>query len=132
MRDTQHIETLPFHTDSGLGATARIGLIVLQTDQTLEHETGVLLRGDGIAVYHARIPNETEVTPETLRQMELGLPAAASMLPGSFDFDAIGYGCTSGATMIGEDRVSAIIRQIHLSTIYVQERIRIFSPVQGS
>ncbi|MCQ0092708.1 Asp/Glu racemase [Roseovarius sp. M141] len=113
MRDRQHIETLPFHTDSGLGGTARIGLIVLQTDQTLEYETGALMRGDGTAVYHARIPNETEVTPETLRQMELDLPAAASLLPGSFGFDAIGYGCTSGATMIGEDRVAAIIRQVH-------------------
>ena len=32
---TQSIQTLPFETDTGLGARARIGLIVLQTDQTL-------------------------------------------------------------------------------------------------
>ncbi len=110
---SQNIETLPFGLDAGLGVRARFGLIVLQSDQTAEHEFASLLHGDGVAVYHARIPNVMEVTPETLRAMERDLPAAASLLPEAFGFDAIGYCCTSGATMIGEDRVDQIIRQIH-------------------
>lgn len=108
-----HIEALQFETDTGLGSRARIGLVILQSDQTAEHEFASLLRRDGVALYHARIPNAMEVTPETLRAMEQDLPVAAALLPGSFCFDAIGYCCTSGATMIGEDRVDRIIRQIH-------------------
>jgi maleate isomerase len=107
------IEELAFETDAGLGAVARIGLIVLQTDQTIEDDFATLIRGDGVTRYHARIPNAMEVTPQTLRQMEQDMPVAAELLPAEFGFDAIGYGCTSGATMIGEDRVSEIIQQTH-------------------
>jgi maleate isomerase len=113
MSMTPHIESLPFETDAGLGQRARIGLIILQTDQTIEHEFASLLRGDGVALYHARIPNAMEVTRETLGQMENDLPTAAELLPEQFNFDAIGYCCTSGATMIGETRVDQIIRQTH-------------------
>lgn len=107
------IETLDFETDAGLGQKARIGLIVLQTDQTIEHEFARLLPGEGTALYHARIPNAMEVSPETLRQMQVDLPAAAALLPSAFGFDAIGYACTSGATMIGEAEVDRMIRAVH-------------------
>jgi maleate isomerase len=107
------IETLDFETDAGLGQKARIGLIVLQTDQTIEHEFARLMPGDGTALYHARIPNAMEVSPETLRQMQRDLPTTAALLPPSFGFDAIGYACTSGATMIGEDQVDQMIRAVH-------------------
>lgn len=113
MSDTKHIETLDFQIDSGLGSAARIGLIVLQTDRTLEHELSHLLDVDGVALYHSRIPNEAEVTPQTLRRMEQDLPVAAALLPPSFNFDAIGYGCTSGAAMIGENRIDEILRRVH-------------------
>lgn len=108
-----NVETLNFTTDEGLGQRARIGLIVLQTDQTIEHEMTRLLGDEGVALYHARIRNDVEVTPDTLRQMEINLPRTASLLPSSFEFDAIGYACTSGATVIGEDRVDKIIRKVH-------------------
>ena len=111
--DAPDIQTLTFGTDAGIGHRARIGLIVLQTDQTIEAEFASLLRGDGIALHHARIRNATEVTPETLRQMERELPEAAKLLPRHFCFDAIGYGCTSGTTLIGEARVDRIIRRAH-------------------
>ncbi len=107
------IETLDFETDAGLGQKARIGLIVLQTDQTIEHEFARLMPGGGTALYHARIPNAMEVSPETLRQMQRDLPATAALLPPSFEFNAIGYACTSGATMIGEVQVDQMIRAVH-------------------
>jgi maleate isomerase len=107
------IETLDFETDAGLGGRARIGLIVLQTDQTIEHEFARLMPGDGTALYHARIPNAMEVSPETLRQMQRDLPATAALLPAAFGFDAVGYACTSGATMIGEAKVDQMIRDVH-------------------
>lgn len=107
------IETLDFETDAGLGQQARIGLIVLQTDQTIEYEFARLMPHDDTALYHARIPNTMEVSPETLRQMQHDLPATAALLPPSFALDAIGYACTSGATMIGEDKVDQMIRAVH-------------------
>lgn len=108
------VETLDFVTDQGLGTRARLGLIVLQTDQTIEHEFAQVLGANAdVALYAARIPNAMDVTPDTLRQMALDLPHAAGLLPNSFGFDVIGYACTSGATMIGETRVDALIRGVH-------------------
>ena len=113
MSKAPHIETLAFETDGGLGQMSRIGLIILQTDQTLEYEMAELLNSDGVVLYHTRIPNEMEVTPETLAAMALEMPRTAALLPESFGFDAIGYCCTSGATVIGEARVDEIIRDVH-------------------
>lgn len=103
---------LGFTTDEGFGHRACIGLVVLETDQTLEPESRQL-GVDGVAWYHARIPMEPEVTPTTLTDMEQRLPVAAALLPADFGFDAIGYGCTSAATLIGEDAVNAAIHRAH-------------------
>jgi len=103
---------LAFGTDDGFGGRARIGLVVLENDQTVEAE----LRGlwpDGVTAFVTRIPMEDQVTPETLLAMEERIPAAAGLLPSTFGFDAIGYGCTSAATLIGEDVVNAAIRRAH-------------------
>ena len=107
------VQQLPYLTDAGLGQTAKIGLIVLQTDQTIEAELGQILAIDGVACYHSRITNAMQVTPQTLAQMQTDLPIAARLLPNAFAFDAIGYGCTSGATIIGEAQVAQIILAEH-------------------
>ena len=103
---------LSFDTDDGFGARARLGLIVLESDQTIEAEAG-MLDIDGVDIYHSRIPNALEVTPETLTDMEAQLPIAAALLPSEFEFDAIGYGCTSAATLIGAEGVAAGIHAAH-------------------
>ncbi|MGB1236353.1 MAG: maleate cis-trans isomerase family protein, partial [Planktomarina sp.] len=105
--------TQPCDFDGGLGQTARIGLIVLQSDQTLEHDFTQLFSGDGVVIHHARIPNAMEVTPESLRDMARDLPDAAALLPKQFGFDAIAYACTSGATMIGESAVAELVQRHH-------------------
>lgn len=115
MDSRQTIEQCHFQTDDGLGHVARIGLIVLQSDQTIEHEFSQMVRKPGIALYHSRIPNDMKVTPQTLRDMRENLPNAAALLPSQFGFDAIGYACTSGATMIGEDQVEAYVNEVHPS-----------------
>ena len=86
---------------------------MLSSDQTLEYEFRSLLDFKGVAFYHSRIPNEMEITKETLAKMEEELPEVASILPKSFNFSAIGYGCTSGATIIGEDQVEKAIQKVH-------------------
>ena len=103
---------LPFDTDDGFGSRARIGLIVLASDQTIEAEAR-MLELPGVDFYHSRIPNSMEVTPETLTDMERRLPEAAALLPREFRFDVIGYGCTSAATLIGAGRVTAAIQSEH-------------------
>ena len=111
--NTQQIQRLDYSIDVGMGHRARIGLLVLQTDQTIEGEFRRLLPSEGIATYHARLANSMLVTPTTLASMERELPIAAKLLPCEFGFSAIGYGCTSGSTMIGEARVSEIINEAH-------------------
>lgn len=103
---------LQFEIDEGFGPRAMIGLILLETDRTLEVEARQLDL-DGVAFYHSRIPNEAEVTAETLTAMEARLPAAAALLPRRFGFDAIGYGCTSAATLIGDESVTAAVQSAH-------------------
>ena len=64
---------LQHKTDSGWGSRAHIGIIVLRTDQTLEHEFRPLLNLEGVAPHHSRIANEMEVTKEMLANMEAEL-----------------------------------------------------------
>ena len=103
---------MPFSVDDGFGPRARIGLVVLEGDQTVEAELSSLWPV-GVAAFATRIPMEDRVTAETLRAMEERIPTAAKLLPTGFGFDVIGYGCTSAATLIGEARVDAAIRRAH-------------------
>ena len=75
---------LPFALDSGIAARAAIGVVVLATDQTLEHELRAMLRLDGVAFYESRIHNSPSINPATLAAMESDLTGAAALiLPGS-------------------------------------------------
>ena len=110
---TEHISRLGFETDEGAGARARIGLLVLESDQTMEWEMRLLTHLPGVAVYHARLANDAVVTPDTLAKMEAELPVAAGLLPPYLGLSALGYGCTSGSTIIGEERVTEILQNQH-------------------
>lgn len=103
---------LRYEVDEGIGTRANLGLIVLQTDETIEHEMVQLMKRPGVALYHSRIPMPPDVTPETLAKMEQDLPTAAALLPISLDFDVIGYGCTSAATVIGPEGVARAIHRV--------------------
>jgi maleate isomerase len=108
---TISLTDLPFAIDAGLAARARIGLVVLASDLTIEHEwRKVLADIDGVALHHARLFNDSRITPETLRAMEgLIAPTAALLLPGHA-FDVIAYGCTSASMVLGEERVIELLR----------------------
>lgn len=103
---------LPFDTDDGIGTRATLGVIVLETDETLEPEFSRMVVGDGIALYHGRIPMTPDIRPDTLARMEADLPAAVRLLPSSADFDVIGYGCTSAASVIGSGAVVRAVRSV--------------------
>jgi maleate isomerase len=107
------IENLPFATDDGIASRARIGLIVLATDFTIEHEWRKIMSGlDGVALYESRILNDNQITPETLRAMEPRIASSADViLPGS-TLDVVAYGCTSASMAIGEEKVFERIRSV--------------------
>lgn len=117
MKDNSAVEAaitrLGFTTDAGAGARARLGLLVLESDHTMEWEMRLMTHLPGVAVYHARLANDVVVTPETLANMEAELPVAAGLLPDYLGLTALGYGCTSGSTIIGEERVAAILEGKH-------------------
>ncbi|HRP78201.1 MAG: aspartate/glutamate racemase family protein [Pigmentiphaga sp.] len=105
-----NIEHIAFDTDAGVGTLANIGLLVLQTDQTIEDEFRLALP-DGVALYGARLPSPVEITPDNLRRMEADIPGAVRLLP-DVAFGAIGFGCTSGALVIGEAAVAERVREV--------------------
>lgn len=92
-----------------LGHRAALGLIVLQSDETIEHDFRRLLPDDGVSLYVSRIPSAPEVTRETLARMEGDMTGAASLLPPPVRFDVVGYGCTSGTSVIGSARVAELV-----------------------
>jgi maleate isomerase len=103
------VTRLPYRLTGPLGRRASFGLIVLQVDETIEEEFRRTVAGEGVALYVTRIASGAVVSPETLAAMEAALPAAAGLLPPALSFDAIGYACTSGATVIGPERVAALV-----------------------
>jgi maleate isomerase len=107
-------QKIPLATDAGLGARARIGMLVLKTDQTVEFEAAqILSRVQGVTLHHARLFNDFEITRDTLMAMQPLIPEAAKLLPVEWGFKSIGYACTSGAMVIGEAQVERLVRGVH-------------------
>ena len=102
---------LPCTLDDGIAPRAAIGLLVLATDQTMEHEFRHLIRFPGVAVYAARLFNDADITPETLHAMRDRIaPATELLLPG-IPLDVVAFGCTSASMALGEDEVFHQIRR---------------------
>lgn len=102
------IEHLPFAQVDAFGTRARIGLIVLSSDYTIEGEFHELLGplAPAVSCYQARVENDPIVTPESLAAMGPRLAStAATLLPGS-PLDVVAYGCTSASTVLGEETVA--------------------------
>lgn len=101
---------LLYDADDGLAGRGAIGLIVLETDETMEPEMAPIFARADVSVYHSRIPFDPVVAPETLANMAKELTPSARLLPKDIRFDAVGYGCTSAATVIGPRKVASLIQ----------------------
>lgn len=88
----------------------RLGLIVLQADETIEDEFRYLLDPAKVRLHISRVPSGAELTLRTIKAMETALPAAAALLPQGAIFDAVGYACTSGTSLIGASKVQQLVR----------------------
>lgn len=103
---------LPSTLSPGIASRAAIGLVVLASDQTVEHEFRTIIRQPGVAFFEARIEMANEVTPANLYAMKDRLaPTADLILPG-VPLDVVAFGCTSASMVIGEDGVSGELRKV--------------------
>ncbi len=96
--------------DEGRHGRAKIGFVLLATEQTIEDDMFTLCP-DGVGLHFTRAPIPDSITLETLRAQADDLAqAAANILPDG-SLDVICYACTSGSLVIGEDRVFAELRK---------------------
>jgi len=101
---------MPHRLDQGLGARCRIGIIELSIDQTSEHEFRRTLTLPGVDYYVSRIGCAASITPQTLVAMQGDIEHGAALLLPGLRLDVIGFTCTSGTMVIGEEQVFERIR----------------------
>lgn len=103
---TVRSETYDIAFDAGRHGRAKIGYVLLATEQTIQDDV-MALRPDGVGIHIARAAIPDSITSETLAaQADLLADAAATLLPDG-SLDVVCYGCTSGSLVIGEQRVMA-------------------------
>lgn len=90
--------------DQGRHFRAKIGYVLLATEQTIEDDV-MKLRPDGVGVHFTRAPIADSITNDTLAgQAGLLADCASTLLPDG-SLDVICYACTSGSIIIGEQTV---------------------------
>ena len=103
------VTVAPYELDPARIGRPTFGLVALQADETIEDEFRLYLQGRDVVLQHTRIPSGEEVTHASLSAMEAQLETAIELFPANTSFDVIGYACTSASTVIGEERVAALI-----------------------
>lgn len=98
---------LPYTLDTD--RPTQIGLVTLQSDETIERDFRMLLPAD-VELLVSRVPSGATVSLDSLCAMEANLTASARLLPEGADLAAVGYGCTSASAAIGAARVAELIK----------------------
>ena len=97
----------------------KMGLVVLQTDLTVETEMRFFLSNsisdesidydkNSVSLLHTRIPCKDEVNVKNLSVMESKFSEALGLFPEGYEFDVVAYACTSASLIIGEDKINSI------------------------
>ena len=110
--DWELIEHLPFTTDAGIGSMAKVGVVVLASDYTIDHEFRKVFNHPGVEFYQARVENSPRITPETLAAMEEKIPDTLRLILPGEPLDVVAYGCTSATTVLGEQTVIRRVREV--------------------
>ncbi|MGD2126801.1 MAG: hypothetical protein PVG99_12025 [Desulfobacteraceae bacterium] len=92
--------------DQGRHPRARLGFVLIATEQTIEEDL-FHLSPPGVGVHFTRVPIPNKITVETLAAVETELARAAALLLPDGDLDVVCYACTSGSIVLGEQRVLA-------------------------
>ncbi|WP_213685726.1 hypothetical protein [Roseicyclus sp.] len=69
----------------------RLGLIVLQVDETIENDFRRLFPPHVARLHVTHVPSGAELTPASIAQMKRVLPDAARLLPATQPLDVVGY-----------------------------------------
>ncbi len=110
-------KNLAYELDDGIGHRARIGLITLPDDQTIEHELRIIFDRPGVACFANRLPCAATITPDTLKAMKGDIAAAAALILPGLKLDVMAYGCTSGSLFIGPEVIREQIHKTHPQAI---------------
>jgi maleate isomerase len=98
--------TLDIRFDKGRHSRAKIGYVLLATEQTVQDDV-MMLRPDGVGIHITRAAIPDSITNASLAaQADLLADCASTLLPDG-SLDVICYACTSGSLVIGEERVFA-------------------------
>jgi maleate isomerase len=92
--------------DEGRHPRAKIGYVLLATEQTVEEDV-MRLTPPGVGVHFTRAAIPDSITAETLADQAPELGEAAALILPDGSLDVICYACTSGSLVIGEERVFA-------------------------
>lgn len=90
----------------------RVGLIVLATDLTSEHDFMKLCAHPQIRLHVSRTAYQNPVTPENLTAMERGLASSASLLAPGVGLAAVYFSCTSAGAILGDKLVADRIQSV--------------------
>ena len=95
--------------DQGRHPRAKLGLVLLATEQTVQDDM-VRLCPAGVGLHVTRVPIPDDITNQTLAAVGPKLTEAASLLLPDGSLDVVGYACTSGSLVLGEERVAELLR----------------------
>lgn len=96
--------TLETVFDQGAHNRAKIGYVLLATEQTIEDDI-MRLRPAGVGMHFTRAAIPDSITNESLAaQIDLLADCASTLLPDG-SLNVVCYACTSGSLVMGEDRV---------------------------
>lgn len=90
--------------DAGRHHRAKIGFVLLATEQTIESDVAKLMPA-GVGAHFTRAAIPDSITSRTLRAQADKLAECASLLLPDGSLDVVCYACTSGSLVIGEERV---------------------------
>ena len=106
---------VPFSTIREENRSVQMGLVILETDLTIETEFIKFLSQDEnivpkLSLLNTRIPCNDKVTAENLTSMESHFSDSLALFPNKYQFDVVGYGCTSASLLIGDEKIAKIIK----------------------
>ncbi|WP_237212639.1 arylmalonate decarboxylase [Ruegeria lacuscaerulensis] len=90
--------------DEGRHKRAKIGFVLLATEQTIEDDMMELMPA-GVGAHFTRVAIPDSITVDSLTAVGADLARAASTLLPDGSLDVISYACTSGSLVLGEDTV---------------------------
>lgn len=94
--------------DHGRHPRAKLGFVLLATEQTVQDDM-VSICPPGVGIHFARVPIPDVITGATLEAVGPNLTEAASLLLPDGSLDVVGYACTSGSLVLGEERVEQLL-----------------------